>query len=651
MQEEVIITPVTPVSERGLEVDLKTTRSIQWKMSLLFVALFLLVTLSVGATYWGIQVQREDALLINLAGRQRMLTQKMAWLALAQPGSQELAEAVRLFDQTMQALRTGGETQYSLPESSGDAQSASSVYLPPAPNPQIRSDLDQAASLWESFRSHLEPADSNALQAESPALLAKLDEIVQEYETLARARLRRVQIIQAVSLAAGLVLVLWGYTLTRRSILQPLVTLRSAAQRITQGELTEPVPSLGEDELGELGRAFDAMRAEVAAVQGELEERVAQRTRELALAFEFSQEIVSQLDQEHLMQSVIERARSLTNSSAVSLCLLDQDSTSLALAASSGDGRDHTGLVQSLERDPAYQVITTGETVTVQADCTRCRFLLDRAPGACAVAPLRTGNTTLGALCVVRPPEQSFDADETRALTLLANTATIAIANARLVESGRRQAEQAAIHTERERLAAELHDNLAQTLGFVNMKIDQINKELADDRRQESLTDLAAIKSAIGGAYGEVRSALVGLKQQEPGAGDFRQTLATSIDGIRKVSDLEIHLECDAGEDLPLPRLAQLQAIQILREALSNASRHARVQQVWVRLAQKPECMELTIEDDGAGFDPQAVIGGDHMGLRLMHERAERSGGSLVVESSPNSGTRIILRYPLEPPK
>ena len=89
---------------------------------------------------------------------------------------------------------------------------------------------------------------------------------------------------------------------------------------------------------------------------------------------------------------------------AASLCTVDRDPNLLTLVAASGAGPTLLHLQQTLDRDPAQQVVGGGATVVVDAGCTNCRFLCAHAPGRSTVAPLRTGATTLGALCVVRRP-------------------------------------------------------------------------------------------------------------------------------------------------------------------------------------------------------------------------------------------------------
>jgi len=637
---------------------------VQGRVRLVFLAFFSLVTLSVIATFWGIQAQTKDAQVINLAGRQRMLTQRMTWLALYQAQSPELEASIRLFEQILSALRDGGIAQYRL----GDAVHA--VTLPPAPDAELRAALEQAARLWTEFRYHLNAAaenasaaamkdtaapdaaaaqDAAALQSASSELLAELDRIVMQYEERADAKIARLQAIQLTSFAAALFLLGWGYWLARRRIFQPLARLGEAAARMAAGELDRPVlqadSSPHTDELSDLYLTFENLRLQVALAQQELEDRVARRTRELAAAFEFSQQIVAQLDRDRLLRSVPENARSLTSARASALCLLLEGSSTLTLVASSGDGGACLNLRQPLHQDPAFQVVGGGETVVAQAGCVKCGFLRAYAPGECAVAPLRAGDAILGGLCVVRPERQAFDEDEKRALTLLSNAAAVAIANARLVESGRRQAAQAAVLAERERLSAELHDNLAQTLSFTIVKVEQIKRLLA--RGSPGDGELEQMKTALLGAYEQVRAALVGLSDPPFPPGDFTRRLAACIEDARQFGDQCLELQVADPAALDLPRLAQAQALHVVREALANARRHAAAQHVWVNVERAGDQALFRIEDDGCGFDPQAVLGSHHLGLRLMRARAERSGGSLTIESTPGAGTRVLACFPL----
>lgn len=620
-------------------------RSLRSRLGVLILGFLILVAASVAVTFLAIDAQTDDARVINLAGRQRMLTQQMVWLALTQPDRSdrpELAVAIDRFDRTMHALRNGGSTL--------DADDRT-ITLPPAPDQIIRARLDTIAHMWADFQSHLQPPDTVGLQSLSPVILAQIDQLVGDYETRAQAKITQLQIIQAAFFAVALALVAAGYFITRRQIIQPLSALETATRRMAVGQLTEPLPPGRDDELGEVGRAFETMRTEIVAAQDQLEARVDQRTRELAAAFELSQEIVGQIDLDRLLKSVTDRARTLTQATAASLCLIDRDPQLLALVANSGSASVPINLLQSVERDPAQQVVVNGATVVVEADCAACAFLGAHAPGQCAVAPLRAGQTMLGALCVVRArtrdQQRPFDANETRALTLLANSAAIAITNARLAEERRRQTEQAAISSERERLAAELHDNLAQTMSFLNLKSDRVRELIGVQDSEHATTELERMKSAIGTAYDQVRAALTGLHEPPPTRDDFAAKLSACVAEFGDMTGLRAELIVADATALMMPPVVQTQALHIVRESLANIRRHAQAQQVQVQVGRVNGSARFVIADDGRGFNPNDVDGGQHLGLGIMRTRAERCGGSLDVASTPGRGTQISATLPL----
>jgi two-component system nitrate/nitrite sensor histidine kinase NarX len=613
-------------------------RSLRARLSAIFIGFLLLITASVAATFWAVQTQAADATVINLAGRQRMLSQRMLWLSLASSDQQLIDQPAQLFDQTLQALHYGGSTL--------DAANRP-IELPPPPDEALRAQLDEAAADWAVFRAQLAMPQLAELQTSAAQLLGHLDAIVSAYEARAQAKLTLLQGIQAIFLISAVALLAMGYYVVRAQLLQPLNTLDQAAQRMADGDLSQPVAPQRHDELGELAVAFEAMRTEVAAARDELEMRVQQRTRELTSAFEFSQEISAQLETDRLVQSVTDRARDLTGALAASLCSIEHDPSQLILIAQSGSDAAWINVQQSIDRDPAQQVVGAGETVTVAAECTRCAFLSAHAPGQCAVAPLRSGDLTLGALCVVRREPKEFDPNETRALTLLANSAAVALANARLAEQQKQQAEQAAVAAERDRLAAELHDNLAQTLSFLNLKSDRVREMIEGQHDQSAKAELAQMKSAIDTAYGQVRSALTGLREATPNADDLLTRLETCIAEARAASSAQFDLNISDASALALPRVAQTQAYHIVREALINARRHAQAQRVQINVARNNGMAQISITDDGCGFDPNDIKGQHHLGLSIMRTRAGRCGGTLEVKSAAGQGAQIVARLPL----
>jgi nitrate/nitrite-specific signal transduction histidine kinase len=180
---------------------LESFRSLHNRLNIIFLTFLVCVGASVTATFLAIRVQSHDAALINLAGRQRMLSQQMTWRVLADPDSPDLPLIIQRFHQTLDALRNGGQTV----DAAGE-----SVTLPGAPDSTLRARLDDAAALWAIFNSHIEALRSlslddptrgqreQALQSASLQLLARLDEVVAGFEARAKAKVRRLQTIQAI---------------------------------------------------------------------------------------------------------------------------------------------------------------------------------------------------------------------------------------------------------------------------------------------------------------------------------------------------------------------------------------------------------------------------------------------------------------------
>ncbi|MCB0035478.1 MAG: GAF domain-containing protein, partial [Anaerolineales bacterium] len=431
----------------------------------------------------------------------------MARLTLTDPNNPELAATIARFEQTLAALTYGGEVV--------DGNSRS-LTLSPNASPAIQSHLSEITNQWLAFQTQLQPPiDDALLQADFAALLSQLDSAVSAYEAEAQAKIARLRWVQIIFLVVALLLLAWGYHLVHDQLIRPLAALGTVAQGIGTGKLNAAVPVLPGYELNQLGQTMERMRGEIAVYQTSLEQKVALRTQELTTAFNFSQEIVQELDPAHLMQSVADHTCDLMQGAGVAVCALDGDGRALELVAGSGPGQQYVGLRQSATRGIALPVIQQHETVVAEGGCANCGFLHHFPGDSCTAAPLQIGNRTLGALCVVRP-QNPFDADEARVLTLLANAAAIALENARLIEAGKQQTEENASLAERERLAVDLHDNLAQTLGAMHLSVDQLARELAAGETEQAEMRVAEMQTNVQQAYAQVRMALTGLQESTP---------------------------------------------------------------------------------------------------------------------------------------
>lgn len=615
--------------------------SLRVQLGAIFGGFLLLVTVSVTATFSALHTQRDDATVINLAGRQRMLTQQMVWLVLTQPDSPELETAVSRFDQTLHVLQTGG----TVPDAHNQP-----VSLPPSTTTEISLQLAAISQTWSLFQQQLQQPDTAVLQTQSSQLLTQLDTLVSTYETQAQAKLTRLRLVQTSFLVMALCLLGYSYLVVQHRLLRPLNNLEKSARFIGKGELNHPIelPPY-QDELNQLAQTFDTMRQEIATAHHLLENRVAQRTQEVTAAFEVSQEIVQQLDLNQLLQSITQRAKDLLHGQTTALCLLTESGRFLDLTSSSGESNQSLGLRQSIQRGIALPVIQQKQTVATVGGCANCGFLHHFPNHPCIAAPLQLTGQPLGALCVVRPTHLPFAPEETRALSLMANAAAIAISNARLVEITRHQAEENAALAERQRLATDLHDNLAQALAAIKLKVG-MTKGLAEaGKPEEAAQQLGEMETAVQTAYTQVRMALTGLNEPAPPQTELMAQLTAVFEEFHQQNNIPVQWK-PLTKAVTLPVVAQSQLLHIVREALTNIRRHAQASQVNVQIQQENGRFSICIQDNGKGFDPNQPVSQNHLGLAIMQARANRSGGSVQIQSTPGQGTAITAVFPTTPP-
>jgi two-component system nitrate/nitrite sensor histidine kinase NarX len=202
---------------------------------------------------------------------------------------------------------------------------------------------------------------------------------------------------------------------------------------------------------------------------------------------------------------------------------------------------------------------------------------------------------------------------------------------------------EAAVAQERNLLARELHDSIAQSLAFLKIQVQLMRDALAAGDREAMARVLEEIDAGVRESYGDVRELLLHFSTRT-NTEDIETALLTTLHKFELQSGLKAHLQVQ-GHGLPLAPDLQIQVLHIVQEALSNVRKHARASQVWVDVQQQPE-WRFEVRDDGSGFDSDAGIDDSHVGLRIMSERAERIGARLDVISTPGAGTSVVLTLP-----
>ncbi len=214
----------------------------------------------------------------------------------------------------------------------------------------------------------------------------------------------------------------------------------------------------------------------------------------------------------------------------------------------------------------------------------------------------------------------------------------------------RRAAEQEralAMLREREQLAGELHDSLGQVLGYAGLQTDLAAKLIGQGQAREAHALLLRLASVLREAHGDLRQQIMDLRAAPTAHGPLEASIRRYLQSYGDNYGIATELTLDAEPpDSPLPAEAQAQLYRILQEALSNVRKHSGARRVAVGLARSDGTLELTIADDGRGFDPGAPADGSHLGLRNMRQRAEQLGGALEIETGP-AGTTVRVRVPI----
>ncbi len=212
----------------------------------------------------------------------------------------------------------------------------------------------------------------------------------------------------------------------------------------------------------------------------------------------------------------------------------------------------------------------------------------------------------------------------------------------------RRRIEREAIIEERRRIAREIHDGVAQSLGYLNLKTKLVSDSVASQDTVKALTELGDIRKVVQDTYEDIRESIDQLSAEVrnlpiiPALANYTREFGNN-NGIK----------VQFGASKAFPRLSpviELQLLRIAQEALTNVRRHALATEVGVKLKGTSDAVEMIVKDNGQGFDLsdlEKVPPGYH-GLNIIKERAEGFGGSLDISTAPGGGTELKVSLPLE---
>lgn len=261
----------------------------------------------------------------------------------------------------------------------------------------------------------------------------------------------------------------------------------------------------------------------------------------------------------------------------------------------------------------------------------------------CAL-PLRHRMETVGVLAVAAHGTSAFaSAEARRVLEGIGEQIAIGVENVRLHE----QVLDRAVLEERERIARELHDGLAQVLGYINTQTQAVKKLLDSRKIREATAELAAMSALSREVYDDVREAIVGLRTAPKGLVPAIREYLSHLPRMNGCT-VELLVDDEAVAVVLVPS-TEIQLVRIVQEALSNVRKHAGAAHVQVLVEADGDEVAVRITDDGHGFDPLALdrTGWPRLGLQTMRERAVAIGGCFDIVSAPQEGTSVVVVAPV----
>jgi signal transduction histidine kinase len=347
-----------------------------------------------------------------------------------------------------------------------------------------------------------------------------------------------------------------------------------------------------------------------------------------------------------VLQTIVGTARSLLNADYAALGVPD-DQGGFAEFVVDGVSDEQWAAIGPLPRQHGMLGVMLSETEPQRLDDLRADPRFGWWPAAHPIlraflgVPVLDDDEILGAIYLANPRGRDrFTAADERLLGVLAAHAAIALTNARLFEQGR----ELTLVQERQRIARELHDAVAQTLFSLRLTA-QAAAALVRRDPERAAAELDAVAELAAAAADELRQVVAELHPRDLAYAGLIETLRDRTLVLDRVHDAEVTFEAD--EVCSLPPKTEEAILRVAEEALHNALRHGQATRVEVSLRDVADGTVLAVIDNGTGFDTAGATGAaNRLGLASMRERSHAIHGRLTITSGPHSGTTVRLVVP-----
>lgn len=566
-----------------------------------------------------------NATAINLAGALRMgafqLLSRIATPSAEQPGQDGIATMLDRYQERLTAP-------------------AIQAAVPQGRDHPLALQYQTILNAWNTgLRPALEGHDQGApirgeMLAATRAYVEDVDRLVGMLEQRTEARIDLLHLIQIISLVFSILIIVALFIDLRNRILRPLRKLVGIATAVGEQDFSRKANLAGSDELAQLGQAFDQMTSELALTYHELEERARLKTEELErshaalqLLHSASRELFANHDLCHGAIPMLQELEQLLGIGPIRLYLHDRESAEPIEAITTAT-RERPFYCRDHHCNACLVTPEVYDELPVEDNDGR-RLLL----------PIRTPGQLLGTLEVWYPVETGLSETNRRLLETLSDQLATAI----FLERQITEEQQQTLAEERTVIARELHDSLAQSLSYLKMQVARLRRLNIDGEQQathEAILD--ELSTGLNSAYRQLRELLATfrLKLDTPDLySALQKTIAEFSERLGKPVELNYNLPPQT-----LSPNEEIHTLQIVREGLANAVKHADASNICVDVLFESPQVRVSIRDNGKGLP-----GGDqpmnHYGLIIMQDRARTLGGQVKVRNREEGGVEVVLSF------
>lgn len=445
----------------------------------------------------------------------------------------------------------------------------------------------------------------------------------------------------------------------------PILDMTYVARRVRDGDLSVRAPVWANDEIGELGRAFNDMIASLDASHRDLEssnEQLKHRNRDLAVLYQLADMANKSFNMQQVSIHSLQQTLDNTGAAAGLILLLNGGQSVIGASQNLPESFLDTSLHTLPEFDFTLNGLTdngpimvtdvyTAEEIppTLALESQRLNY------GAMVLAPILVKKGMLGILVMLYTDASHFSDQHHQLIRGICNQLGVTIQNSQLWEELRHKEQLraqllnkvvSAQEDERHRISRELHDETGQALTslLVQLKIMENSGSLDDVQ-----TQVAGIRKLTLQTLHEVRRLAADLRPAALDDLGLISALEGYIYDYAGKSGLQVDFEQHDMEETRLPRDIEIVLYRVIQESLTNILRHAKATHVQVAIKRHQEQITLSVVDDGCGFDAGYILADKARGLGIlgMQERIELLGGTFTLHTSPGHGTQVQVELTL----